>query len=80
MGSRDCGRVHLPPDVPFGWFDAPPSLNRLLGVPWLARPAHPTQFPRPLAAAVNTFHAHHYQGTRSDAQLRASMQATGAAR
>ncbi|HST91758.1 MAG TPA: hypothetical protein VLJ13_06125 [Brevundimonas sp.] len=28
-------RVLLLPDVPFGWIDRPPSLNRLLGCAWL---------------------------------------------
>lgn len=30
------GRVLLAPDLPFGWLDGPPSVNRLLGVRWLA--------------------------------------------
>ncbi|HZV84153.1 MAG TPA: hypothetical protein VFF48_04120 [Brevundimonas sp.] len=29
-------RILLLPDVPFGWIDRPPSLNRLLGCAWLA--------------------------------------------
>ncbi|HEY0102365.1 MAG TPA: hypothetical protein VGB60_02750 [Brevundimonas sp.] len=31
-------RILLLPDVPFGWIDRPPSLNRLLGCAWLADP------------------------------------------
>jgi iron complex transport system substrate-binding protein len=30
------GRLLLAPDLPFGWLDGPPGLNRLLGVRWLA--------------------------------------------
>lgn len=30
------GRLLLAPDLPFGWLDGPPSVNRLLGVKWLA--------------------------------------------
>jgi iron complex transport system substrate-binding protein len=30
-------RVHLAPAVPFGWIDFPPSINRLIGLRWLAR-------------------------------------------
>lgn len=30
------GRVLLAPDLPFGWLDGPPSINRLLGVKWLS--------------------------------------------
>ncbi|MFO1301012.1 MAG: ABC transporter substrate-binding protein [Burkholderiaceae bacterium] len=29
-------RVLLIPRVPFGWFDAPPALNRLIGIEWLS--------------------------------------------
>lgn len=31
-------RLLLMPDVPFGWVDRPPSVNRLLGCTWLADP------------------------------------------
>lgn len=31
------GRVWLAPSVPFGWLDAPPGVNRLVGARWLAR-------------------------------------------
>jgi iron complex transport system substrate-binding protein len=30
------GRLLLAPDLPFGWLDGPPGVNRLLGVRWLA--------------------------------------------
>lgn len=30
------GRLLLAPDVPFGWLDGPPGINRLVGVQWLA--------------------------------------------
>lgn len=34
-------RVLLIPRVPFGWFDAPPALNRLIGIEWLSAVFHP---------------------------------------
>jgi len=38
---RDGGRrrLLLLPDMPFGWIDRPPSVNRLLACAWLADPA-----------------------------------------
>ncbi len=30
------GRLLLAPNLPFGWLDGPPALNRLLGLRWLA--------------------------------------------
>jgi iron complex transport system substrate-binding protein len=71
------GRVYLPPDVPFGWFDAPPSLNRLLGVQWLARILHPHLFPAPLAPELKAFHALYYHREPTDAEVRAVLEAAG---
>ena len=42
------GRVYLAPSLPFGWFDQPPGLNRLIGVRWLGRVLYPAQFPEDL--------------------------------
>ena len=33
---------------PFGWIDFPPSINRLIGLAWLARILYPEQFPEDL--------------------------------
>ena len=30
-------RIHLSPKMPFGWVDFPPSVNRLIGLWWLAK-------------------------------------------
>ena len=40
------GRVYLSPGLPFGWIDRPPSLNRLIGLRWLAGVFYPDQAPR----------------------------------
>ena len=69
--------IGVPPDVPFGWFDAPPSLNRLLGVQWLARLLHPKLFPEPLAPVLKARHTRYYRRTPSGAELRALMEAAG---
>ncbi len=36
-GAVRDGRVHLSPKLPFGWVDFPPSVNRLIGLWWLAQ-------------------------------------------
>jgi len=36
-----AGRVLLVPRLPFGWFDAPPALNRVVGIVWLSAAFHP---------------------------------------
>ena len=40
---------HLSPGLPFGWIDRPPSLNRLIGLKWLAGVFYPDQAPAGLA-------------------------------
>jgi iron complex transport system substrate-binding protein len=42
------GHAVVAPDMPFGWLDEPPSINRLLGVAWLGGAD-----PRTLAALFN---------------------------
>ena len=72
-------RIYVAPDVPFGWFDSPPSLNRLLGLQWLARILHPRLFPEPLGPRIRAFHALYYHRETSDAQIRALLEAAGLA-
>jgi iron complex transport system substrate-binding protein len=36
VGAVESGRVYFPPDQPFSWGPRPPSVNRLLGVIWMA--------------------------------------------
>src|SRR6202790_3038483 len=43
-------RVHLSPKLPFGWVDFPPSVNRLIGLWWLAKIFYPDLFPEDLRA------------------------------
>jgi len=35
------GRIYLAPNLPYGWFDAPPGVNRLIGVRWLTSILYP---------------------------------------
>ena len=42
------GHAFVAPDMPFGWLDEPPSINRLLGLAWLGGAE-----PRTLAALFN---------------------------
>src|SRR4029078_834181 len=42
--ALQAGRVHLSRKLPFGWVDFPPSINRLIGLWWLAKILYPEQF------------------------------------
>lgn len=35
------GRIYLSPTAPFGWIDRPPSINRIIGLKWLASIFYP---------------------------------------
>ncbi len=64
-----AGRIHLAPSVPFGWIDFPPSINRLIGLRWLARILYPEAFPEDLRPIVRDFYTRCYHQTPSEAQL-----------
>ncbi len=60
------GRVHLSPKLPFGWIDFPPSVNRLIGLPWLGKILYPDLFPEDLVATTRDFYTRFYHVTPSD--------------
>jgi iron complex transport system substrate-binding protein len=63
------GQVYLAPSLPFGWFDQPPGLNRLIGVRWLGRVLYPAQFPEDLGAVTRDFYRRFYHVELSREQL-----------
>jgi iron complex transport system substrate-binding protein len=64
-----AGRVHLSPKLPFGWVDFPPSVNRLIGLWWLAKIFYPAQFPEDMQALTRDFYTRFYHVTPSDADI-----------
>jgi iron complex transport system substrate-binding protein len=72
-----AGRVHLSPKLPFGWVDFPPSVNRLIGLWWLAKIIYPEQFPEDLRALTRDFYTRFYHRTPSDAQIEAVLEGRG---
>lgn len=71
------GRIHVAPELPFGWVDAPPSLNRLLGVEWLVRILHPDVFTEPLGPVIVDFHRRYYHHAPTAAQVSALLKSAG---
>jgi len=69
LAAVRSGRVYLSPNVPFGWIDFPPSLNRLVGLRWLARSLYPDAFPEDLRPFVRDFYTRAYHQTPTAAQL-----------
>jgi iron complex transport system substrate-binding protein len=62
-------RVHLSPKLPFGWVDFPPTVNRLIGLWWLAKILYPDLFPEDLRALTRDFYSRFYHLTPNDAQI-----------
>ena len=63
------GRVHLSPKLPFGWVDFPPSVNRLIGLWWLAKIFYPDHFDEDIRALTREFYSLFYHVTPSDADI-----------
>ena len=61
--------MHLSPKMPFGWVDFPPSVNRLIGLWWLAKILYPEQFPEDIGALTRDFYRRFYHVTPTDAQI-----------
>jgi len=62
-------RVILVPRVPFGWFDSPPAVNRLIGVRYLAAKLYPDIFSGDLRETTADFYRRFYHIDLSEAQL-----------
>lgn len=62
-------RVYLAPRTPFGWFDRPPSVNRLIGLPWLLHTLYPQHTQLDLDGAAREFYALFYGVDLSGRQL-----------
>lgn len=62
-------RVHLAPTAPFGWIDGPPSVNRLIGLAWLAHLLHGERFPFDIRAETRKFYKLFYHVDVGDGDL-----------
>jgi len=62
-------RVFLAPRLPFGWIDAPPSINRVIGLRWIAGLLYPEKFPEDIRTTARDFIKLFYQADVTDAQL-----------
>ena len=70
-------RVYLSPRVPFGWIDAPPSVNRFIGLRWIASLLYPDRFPEDFRADVRDFYRLFYQIDLDEPALERLLDAAG---
>lgn len=64
-----AGKVVLAPQLPFPWVDYPPSVNRVIGVVWLAALLHPTLMDLDLRGAAKEFYRLFYHHALTDSEL-----------
>ena len=64
-----AGRVYLSPTAPFGWIDRPPSVNRLMGLKWLAGVFYPERWKGDLRADTAAFYRLWYHVDPGEAEL-----------
>jgi len=71
------GRVYLSPKLPFGWVDFPPSVNRLIGLWWLAKIFYPNHFDENIRALARDFYSRFYHVRPSDADIDRVLEGRG---
>jgi len=64
-------RVYLIPRTAFCWFDRPPGINRIIGIPWTAKVLYPDRFSdMDLEGLVKEYHELFLHISLSDDQIR----------
>jgi len=84
-GAHDAMRKTAPagarvlgtPTLPWNWLGEPPSLNRLMGLRWLASALYPVGPKTELRAEAREFHRLFYGVAPSDAELAALLEGAG---
>ncbi|MGA3092758.1 MAG: ABC transporter substrate-binding protein [Terriglobales bacterium] len=61
--------VYEVPQYPFCWIDRPPSVNRIIGIKWLASLFYPEVFPYNMRTETRKFYDKFYHRQVSDAEL-----------
>ena len=62
-------KVYRAPASPWGWFDSPPGVNRLIAIQWLMAVLYPQQSHVDLRAEARRFYQLFYHVDLSDQQL-----------
>ncbi|ESR25188.1 iron ABC transporter substrate-binding protein [Lutibaculum baratangense] len=69
IDAVESGRIFVAPQYPFPWIDFPPSVNRVLGVRWLAAVLYPDLFPQPLEEVTREFYELFYMKELTEEEL-----------
>ena len=61
--------VYETPQYPFCWIDRPPSVNRIIGIKWLANLFYPDVFHYDMRAETRRFYSEFYHWQLTDSEL-----------
>lgn len=64
------GKVYTMPNVPFSWCDRPPSVNRILGIQWIANTLYPEAYDVDMVEVTKEFYSMFYHADVTDEQAR----------
>ncbi|MEG1750607.1 MAG: ABC transporter substrate-binding protein [Raoultibacter sp.] len=64
------GRVYTMPNTPFAWCDRPPSVNRFLGIQWIANILYPQAYNVDMVTVTKEFYSTFYHRDITDAQAK----------
>lgn len=64
------GKVYTMPNVPFSWCDRPPSVNRILGIQWIANTLYPEAYDVDMVEVTKEFYSLFYHANVTDEQAR----------
>ncbi|MFW5638907.1 MAG: ABC transporter substrate-binding protein [Methanoculleus sp.] len=71
IGAVKTDRVYLIPRTAFCWFDRPPGINRIIGIPWTAKVLYPDLFSDiDLIELVREYHEIFIHTSLTDDQIR----------
>jgi iron complex transport system substrate-binding protein len=71
-------QVYLIPNQPFGWIDRPPGVNRIIGIPWLAKVLYPDKFSDiDLKSLVKEFYSKYYHYDLTDTEVNTIISSSG---
>jgi len=55
--------IYEAPQYPFSWIDRPPSVNRIIGIQWVAKLLYPDLFPYEMRSRTRDFYRLFYLST-----------------
>lgn len=67
-------KVYLAPTAPQGWFDRPPGVNTIIGIPWTAKVLYPDKFASfDMTSLTKEFYQDFYHVTLTDDDVKVIM-------